>query len=90
MTKRPSLIDALDMPPAAAPAPSPEPAPTPAPPPKTKRDVHHTSIYIPRDAFERLREISFHERAKIHDLIMEGISRVIESRGHPERAAREK
>ena len=81
MSKRPSLIAGLTDP---APAPAREPA---APPvyKKEKKDVQHTSIYVPREAFERLREIAFHERAKIHDLIMEGIDAVIERRGHPER-----
>jgi len=89
MTKRPSLIDSLSVP--AQPAePTAARVVAPAVPPKPKRDVQHTSIYIPRASFERLREIAFHERAKIHDLIMEGINRVIENRGHPERTKDER
>jgi hypothetical protein len=68
-----------------APEPAAEPAAAPPRPPKPKRDVQHTSIYIPRASFERLREVAFHERKKVHDLIMEGIDRVIENRGHPEK-----
>lgn len=52
------------------------------------RDVQHTSVYIPRAAHERLREIAFHERKKIHDLIMEGIDATIAARGHSESARR--
>ena len=59
--------------------------PTPS---KPKADVQHTSVYIPRAAYERLREVAFAERVKMHDLIMEGLDLVIEKRGHPERATR--
>ncbi len=82
--KRPSMIDAMmaPEPPVAAPMVA------PVAPPKAKPDVQHTSVYIPRPAHERLREIAFHERVKMHDLIMEGLDLVIEKRGHPERASR--
>jgi hypothetical protein len=32
---------------------------------------------------EALREIAFHERAKIHDLIVEGIAFVLRKRSYP-------
>lgn len=82
--KRPSMIDAMMAPEAPAEATQ----ATPPAPPKLKPDVQHTSVYIPRLAHERLREIAFHERVKMHDLIMEGLDLVIEKRGHPERATR--
>ena len=82
--KRPSMIDAM----MAPEPPIATPPVAPAPPPKAKPDVQHTSVYIPRPAHERLREIAFHERVKMHDLIMEGLDLVIEKRGHPERASR--
>ena len=50
--------------------------------------MQHTSVYIPRAAYERLREVAFAERVKMHDLIMQGLDLVIEKRGHPERASR--
>ena len=99
MAKRPSVIDTLDL---VEPA-SPEAAPvaesaavvqlTPAPAPATRKaparkDVQHTSIYIPMPAYDRLREIAFTERKKVHDLIMEGLDKVMKSRGHSERATR--
>ncbi|WP_237482704.1 hypothetical protein [Lichenibacterium dinghuense] len=83
--KRPSMIDAM-MAPESQPEIAPEAAP--AAPRKPKPDVQHTSVYIPRPAHERLREIAFHERVKMHDLIMEGLDLVIEKRGHAERATR--
>jgi hypothetical protein len=89
MTKRPSLIDSLSVP-KEEPEITPEPVGAAVIPPKYKRDVQHTSIYIPRASFERLREVAFHERKKVHDLIMEGIDRVIENRGHPERSKAER
>jgi hypothetical protein len=75
---------------AAAPIPAPAtPAPAPKPlaagPPKPKVEIQHTSVYIPRPVYERLREIAFHERLKIHDLIMQGLDLVMMDRGHPER-----
>ena len=83
-TKRPSMIDAMMSTEASAEAaPAAPPAPT-----KPKPDVQHTSVYIPRAAHERLREIAFHERVKMHDLIMEGLDLVMEKRGHGERATR--
>ena len=82
--KRPSMIDAMMAPEApATAAPMPPVAPV-----KPKPDVQHTSVYIPRTAHARLRALAFHERAKMHDLIMEGLDLVIEKRGHPERATR--
>lgn len=88
MSKRPSIIDSL---------PIVTPAETAAVVDmgavrraKAATAVQHTSIYIPRDAYERLREIAFIERCKVHDLIMEGLDGVIARRGHPETATRRK
>ncbi len=85
MAKRPSIIDAVMAPPAVATPPLSEPPPAPA---KSRPDVQHTSVYIPRAAYERLREIAFAERVKTHDLLMEGVDLTIARRGHPERAKR--
>ena len=93
MTKRPSIIAGMDlMPPASAQAGKgveiAASQPAPAKPRPRRSDVQHTSVYIPRAAYERLREIAFAERCKIHDLLMQGIDLVIAERGHPERATR--
>jgi hypothetical protein len=40
-------------------------------------------LYLPEGVHEALREIAFHERAKIHDLIVEGIALVLRKRGYP-------
>ena len=82
--KRPSMIDAMMTPEPEAQA-MPLSRPTLS---KPKADVQHTSVYIPRAAYERLREVAFAERVKMHDLIMQGLDLVIEKRGHPERASR--
>jgi hypothetical protein len=92
--KRPSIIAGIDLPNAATAANAakivdmPAQASTPARARKARPDVQHTSVYIPRGAYERLREIAFAERCKIHDLLMQGIDLVISERGHPERATR--
>ena len=56
----------------------------------TRSDIHKTTIYIPDAVHDRLREIAYTERRKVHDLLMEGIDRVMENRGHPERTAASK
>lgn len=88
---RPSVIDGLELAPtkpAKATSPTAEVMDLKAVAEKSAkgRDVQHTSVYIPRAAYERMREIAFHERAKIHDLIMEGVDSVIATRGHGETA----
>jgi hypothetical protein len=99
MSKRPSIIDRLDLQP-TAPAKKKGKAPAATATAEVvnlkeatekaakARDVQHTSVYIPRAAYERLREIAFHERKKIHDLIMEGVDGTIAARGHSESASR--
>ncbi len=84
MGKRPSVVGGLSLDPEQPDAPE---LATEKPEPKGKgrADVQHTSVYIPRAVYERLREIAFHERIKIHDLIMEGLDCVVADRGHPER-----
>jgi hypothetical protein len=85
---RPSVIDALDLAPIEpAKPPTPARAEVEAANKAAKaRAVQHTSVYIPRVAYDRLREIAFHERKKIHDVIMEGVDLAIAARGHSESA----
>jgi hypothetical protein len=45
--------------------------------------VIHSSLYLPEPVYEALRRIAFDERAKIHDLAMEGIDAVLRRRGLP-------
>jgi hypothetical protein len=53
------------------------------PEPPARPKIVHTSLYLPEGVHEALREIAFHERAKIHDLIVEGIALVLRKRGYP-------
>ena len=41
----------------------------------------HSSLYLPDAVHEALREAAFHERCKIHDIIMQGIDAVLQKRG---------
>jgi hypothetical protein len=41
----------------------------------------HTSVYLPRDLYEGLREAAFKERVKIHDIVLEGIESALRKRG---------
>jgi hypothetical protein len=45
--------------------------------------VVHSSLYLPEGVHEALREAAFHERCKIHDIIMQGIDAALRKRGYP-------
>jgi predicted DNA-binding ribbon-helix-helix protein len=86
MAKRPSIIDQMEL--TQLEPPQEVPQESRAATPLTNRNVHKTSIYLPREAFDRLREIAFTKRCKVHDLIMQGVDRVIAEHGHGEKASR--
>ena len=48
-----------------------------------EKSIVKTSTYLPVGVHEVLREIAFHERTKVHDLLLEGIEHVLKSRRHP-------
>jgi hypothetical protein len=50
---------------------------------RPRPDIVHSSLYLPDGAYEALREIAFHERVKIHDVVMQGIDAVLKKRGYP-------
>ena len=50
---------------------------------RPRPDIVHSSIYLPESIYEALREIAFHERCKIHDLILEGTRAVLKKRSYP-------
>jgi hypothetical protein len=89
MSKRPSLVAGLQINPTpafepAAPAPAPEAAAAAKPASrKAAPDIVHTSVYLPKQAHRKLKEIAFHTDKKVHDLIMEGIDEVLKRHGHP-------
>ena len=94
MTKRPSIISDLKLPGAETPAPAPAPAPQPETPTpvaeehkpggrKPRPDIVHTSVYLPKPVYQRLREIAFTTDVKIHDVIMEGVDAALRKYGHP-------
>ena len=57
-------------------------------PTRTKREgIVHTSIYVPRPVYQKLREIAFTQERKVHDIIMEGIDAALQKYGHPAIAA---
>ncbi len=77
--QRPSIIGTLL-------ATDPEPTGAPA---KRPRRIIHTSLYIPSAVYRLLEAIAFDRgrpdgrRTKVHDLILEGISVVLQRHGHP-------
>jgi hypothetical protein len=50
---------------------------------RPRPDVVHSSLYLPEAVHEALREAAFHERCKIHDIIMQGIDAALRKRGYP-------
>jgi hypothetical protein len=55
-------------------------------PPPTRRsrpDVVHSSIYVPKPAYRKLREIALARECKVHDLVLDGIDSVLREHGHP-------
>ena len=82
MTKRPSVIGSLAL--AADPPAAPEMEEVAAKPARMKRaGIVHTSIYVPRPVYQKLREIAFTQERKVHDIIMEGIDAALKKYGHP-------
>jgi hypothetical protein len=79
--KRPSVVDSLDL--TEVPAPAPPSANVIPFKHKSNPEVHHTSIYVPKVAYRKIREIAVTRDAKPHDIIMEGIDLVLAKYGHP-------
>ena len=50
---------------------------------RPRPDIVHSSLYLPEPVYEALREVAFHERCKIHDVIMQGIEAALRKRGYP-------
>jgi hypothetical protein len=50
---------------------------------RPRPDIVHSSLYLPEPVYEALREAAFHERCKIHDIIMQGIDAALKKRGYP-------
>ena len=44
-------------------------------------DVVHSSIYVPKPAYRKLREIALARECKVHDLILDGIDAVLREHG---------
>jgi hypothetical protein len=59
------------------------PSPKVAAKPKGRPDVQHTSIYVPKVAYRKIREIANTEDRKPHDVIMEGVDLVLAKYGYP-------
>ena len=49
---------------------------------RPRADIVHSSLYLPEPVYEALREAAFHERCKIHDIIMQGIDAALKKRGY--------
>jgi len=45
--------------------------------------IVHTSLYVPKPAHRKLKEIALVSECKVHDLILRGIDAVLLEHGHP-------
>jgi len=50
---------------------------------KARPDVQHTSIYVPKVAYRKIREIAMMGDRRAHDVIMEGVDLVLAKYGFP-------
>src|ERR1700678_958324 len=50
---------------------------------KPRPDVHHTSIYVPKAAYRKIRDIASMGDRRPHDVIIEGIDLVLVKYGFP-------
>ncbi|MDB5652209.1 MAG: parA [Hyphomicrobiales bacterium] len=82
VSKRPSLMPSLEEP--VAPTTS-EPVRTA---PTKSKDLHSTTVYMPREPFERLRLMAFTRRKSINALMMEALDAMFEREGNAERFTR--
>lgn len=57
--------------------------PKPAPSPKVKQEKVAFSLHLPEEAHSKIREISFHERISMTQVVLEGVDLLFESRGLP-------
>lgn len=77
---RPSVFSALNLKADEPKQSMVEAKPTPE---KKESGIIKTSTYLPREVHDVLREIAFHERVKVHDLLMEGVEHILKTRRHP-------
>jgi hypothetical protein len=52
-------------------------------PARGEPEMMRTSLYLSRAVHDKLREIAFTERRKVHELFIEGIDKVLAERGFP-------
>jgi hypothetical protein len=84
MIKKRVGLDSLDLGVPVAVASMPQQPEKPAEPKAGSRpNVKQQTLYTPHVVYEALREIAFHERVKIHDLLREGVDHVLRTRGKP-------
>lgn len=58
-----------------------QPATTEAPPEKKKTKKPIFSLHLPKESHDKLRELSFHERQSMTQLLLEGLDLLFEKRG---------
>ena len=84
-----AAIVAGDVVPAVKPEEPSVPPPAPAAVPTgprlgtLKARTHQFSLYLEPAVHDKLREIAYVERVKIHQLVMEGVDLMLKARGHP-------
>ena len=77
------MIGSLSLEPESPPVAPDAEVSTPKPARAKREGIVHTSIYVPRPVYQKLREIAFTQERKVHDIIMEGIDAALQKYGHP-------
>lgn len=84
MSKRPSLLANIDMKAEeGCEAPKVVELPTQVAPATQKTANVKTSLYLPPQAHRKLKEIAFAMDCKVHDLVIEGVNKVLKDKGFP-------
>lgn len=78
--QRPSVFDAISL--NVATQPTEASVTATATPAKNEAEMFRTSLYLSRAVHDKLREIAFHERKKVHELFIEGLDKVLAERGY--------
>lgn len=82
MSKRPSVFADIEIPAKATPIDAAE-VQTTGSPVKGESELFRTSLYLNRAVHEKLREIAFHERKRVNELLIEGLDKIFAERGYP-------
>jgi len=78
MAKRPSSLEAL-----IAGGTAPEIAPAPVPPPAPAKSIEKLTVYMPRAAAKRIKQMALDHDRRVNDFLQEGVEMMLARYGEP-------